>query len=111
MDLANAIARPLMSPTRRPLVDARPPEPEPEPQRPPAPPPAPPPLDPPSLVLRGVLEAAGRRSALLAPPSGDGEWFASGDLVDGWKIARIAADHVEFENDGRIFRLDLFTPE
>lgn len=67
---------------------------------PPAPPPEqsgpPPPPPEPDLNLFGVFLEGERRMALLQSniSGGHQEWVALGEMVGGWRLAAVAADHV-----------------
>lgn len=96
------VARPLFSPTRRPP----PPPPPPGAKPAPAPEPEPNPFD--GLKLLGVIQGPTLSGVMLA--QGEATRFLPlGDILDGWTLKRLGADHVIFERKGKKQRVNLAT--
>lgn len=98
--------RPLFEITRRPI---RPQEELPEPEQVAAPEPEPEekPLFP-DVILMGVLMTGDTPRALLAVAGDNANWMRQGQKLAGWTVTKIAADHVEFENDEEVVWIDLY---
>lgn len=60
------------------------------------------------LVLAGVVLSDGGGSAWLRPsPAAKAEPVRTGERVQGWTLAAVAADHVRLSSEGRTVRIDL----
>jgi hypothetical protein len=111
---SETFTRPLFSPTRRPFVAPKQPEPEPvaevqppaeptpEPVEPPPapepPPELPPPYDPGQFQLKGVLQNGENLAVLLATPDApNGLWLSTGSEIMGWTIVNIDKNAVTLE--------------
>lgn len=107
------LERPLFVPSRRPYVPP-PPPPEPAPAKPapvkaPPPPPPPPPAPPPNLMVYGIqMFPEGRRALVAEQGSGQPDWIAEGEAINGWAVAAIHADGVELRDGERSQVFDLY---
>lgn len=108
-------ARPLFSPTRRPVVFGEPVS-EREPVENEIEPPAPvveeqeePPLEPPRVVLVGALRSKIGWLALLRHDRSDRErWYKLGDSIEGWSIKSIESQKILLERDSIELTLKLY---
>jgi hypothetical protein len=111
--LSEAITRPLFRSNRKPF-DPTPPAPEPAPVLPQPEPvavatPAPPPPDTSQLILKGLALNAGKLQALIATPEKpDGEWYAVGAEILGWKIIGLDANTVSLAFNDQKATLSLY---
>jgi type II secretory pathway component PulC len=116
--LEQAVRRPVFEQMRKPFAPKLPPVipvvvepviqqtptpmllPEPQPQ------PAPLPFE---LSLKGVFKTQTRDQALIiSPEQPSGKWYATGEVVGGWKISRILEAGVKFELAGETRELKLY---
>ena len=108
------LARPVFSPSRRP-IEPRPPESpppeavEPPPEALPPPEPAVKRTPPDYFVLRGVLLEPAKQAALIQTQTHpDGIWLEGGSDVEGWVVKRIDKGGVEIESNGETAGLTLY---
>lgn len=111
-DAALFAERPLLSETRRVPLPPPPPAAAPDPAASPlAAPAAPrqPAAPPPTLRLQGLYAAEGKgRALLLNLEDGEAAWFAVGDEVMGWKLAKISQDSAFLTREGAEITIQLF---
>ena len=98
-------ARPLFSPTRRPIEATAELVAVPEPVEAL---PTPEMSEQPNVGLGGVLGSIDERKALILFEDSPARWLRLGDDVDGWKITDISDKTITLSSDTRTFRLELF---
>jgi len=84
-------------------------------RRPPAPPAlavippaaAAPPPAPPRLTLLGTLKSGGRESAVIRPATGRSRVMTLGEVIEGWRLARIDGNLIVLENQGQRVEVQL----
>ena len=84
-------------------------------RRPPAPPAltvippaaAAPPPAPPRLTLLGTLKSGGNASAVIRPAAGRSRVMALGEVIEGWRLARIDGNLIVLENQGQRVEVQL----
>ena len=111
-ELSETVSRPLVHPTRRPVV-VRPAAPaEPDAARAPEPPPEPAATPPSRLSLVGVMGTGGKRRRALIRPEGQpyGTWVDAGGEIDGWRLSAIEDNRVLIEKAGGKEELRLHAP-
>jgi hypothetical protein len=103
-DMADILARPIFSPTRRPSV---PPPPEAPSQAVPEAVPREPRAS--GIVLMGVyLRGESRRALLVSSLYPEGRWFHVGDDVGGWALKRVDTGSVEIASPEGTLQLQLY---
>jgi hypothetical protein len=61
------------------------------------------------LLLKGLALNAGKRQALITTPEKpDGEWYAVGAEISGWKIVSLDANTVSLAIDDQKATLSLY---
>jgi type II secretory pathway component PulC len=66
---------------------------------------------PPSFVLVGVILGNTERIAITrAPGANDSVNVTLGQMIEGWEVVRIEADHIELRTDSRDYQLQLYPP-
>lgn len=107
LDLAEALARPLFSPTRREFEPAPVVEPVVEQEQPVAAPTAN--LAAPSFLLQGIRQIGPRPAALISlSPQSAGDWYEIGQSIDGWTLKEIRKDGVSVSNSSATLELGLY---
>ncbi len=100
--------RPLFAITRRPVLpQTEVPEPAPAPVAEPIPKPAQKPQFP-DVTLNGILMSGNEPIALLALNGEAASWMRQGQKLDDWTVIKIADDHVEFQNNTEVARVNLY---
>lgn len=90
-------ARPLFSPSRRPVRAKAPQNPRSQPRA----------MEP-TPELLGVMIVGGRRSAFIKPSGGDAHWVSEGDTIREWKIITITADHAVISARDKTLEIPLY---
>lgn len=99
------VERPLFSPTRRPFVPQAEAALEIEVEQQDGPQEL---STPPDLVLLGAMGRAGNPIALLEHDGEPAEWFAEGEVFDGWSLSKIGSDWIAITDGNSEIRLDMF---
>jgi hypothetical protein len=97
------LARPIFFASRKPF--------EPPPAQASTPPPKPPPPDPVFVVDGIMLIGDARRAQLRQPQEVDGQWYETGQVIDGWTIVQIEAAEIVLDQAERKFEMRLYSSE
>lgn len=62
----------------------------------------------PDVQLLGVLAGGARTAALLSYDAEPPRWHSHGEIINGWTLSEIQADHVVFTENERELRVELY---
>lgn len=62
----------------------------------------------PEIQLMGVLLTGSTPSVFLSVDGDGAEWYRQGDALGDWSLKTVASDYVEFSNNKKVVRVDLY---